>query len=210
MIGFPIALLTVNGLEWYAHKVWLHEYPAKHRNSPFFTHIRHHKRTRQGGFEDEGYRQSMWHNQEMYNEKGALIALAAVSTVAAPVAPFFTLGLWYGLWNYWSVHSKSHLDPDYAKERIPWHYDHHMNASQDANWCVTRPWFDYIMGTRVISDPSIAETNPLGIKLPEFVEKPLNTVARKLLRKSYARMEERSQMDATQRQQGVELAIGAA
>ena len=28
------------------------------------------------------------------------------------------------------------------------HYDHHMGADQDANWCVTRPWFDWIMGTR--------------------------------------------------------------
>lgn len=36
------------------------------------------------------------------------------------------------------------------------HYDHHMNASQHANWCVTKPWFDYIMGTRVIADTGVA------------------------------------------------------
>ena len=69
MLGFPVALLGVNAFEWYAHKVWLHEFPRKHRNSPFFTHIRHHKRARLNGFEDEGYTVSMWQDQEMFNEK---------------------------------------------------------------------------------------------------------------------------------------------
>lgn len=207
MIGFPIGLLAANAFEWYAHKTWLHEYPARHRNSPFFTHIRHHKRARLNGFRDEGYAESMWRDQEMFNEKVALIGIAAASTVVAPVAPFFALGVWYGAWNYWSTHSKSHLDPEYAKSRIPWHYDHHMNANQDANWCVTRPWFDYLMGTRVISEESIAETNPLGMKLPAFVEGPVNRLARKVLRKSYARIEQRTREDRLQRQQGTELAV---
>ncbi|WP_420429057.1 sterol desaturase family protein [Algiphilus sp.] len=207
MIGFPIGLLAANAFEWYAHKTWLHEYPAKHRNSPFFTHIRHHKRARTNAFHDEGYVNSMWRDQEMFNEKIALIGLAAATTVVAPMAPFFTLGTWYGAWKYWSVHSKCHLDPDYARNRIPWHYDHHMNASQDANWCVTRPWFDYIMGTRVISDSSVAETNPLGMRLPAIVEKPVNRIARRLLPKSYARIAQRSLEDAVKREQGVTLAV---
>lgn len=207
MIGFPIGLLAVNAFEWYAHKVWLHEYPAKHRNSPFFTHIRHHKRARLNGFQDEGYRNSMWQDQEMFNEKVALIGLAGVVTPLAPVAPFFVAGVYYGAWNYWSVHAKCHLDPDYARARIPWHYDHHMNANQDANWCVTRPWFDYIMGTRVISDASIAETNPLGVKLPAFVEKRVNRLARKLLPHAYARIDVNSKTDAEQRRAGVSLAV---
>lgn len=207
MLGFPIGLLTVNAFEWYAHKVWLHEYPAKHRNSPFFTHIRHHKRARLNGFHDEGYANSMWEDQEMFNEKVALIGLAGASTVFLPVAPFFTLGMWYGAWNYWSVHAKCHLDPEYAKNRIPWHYDHHMNASQDANWCVTRPWFDYLMGTRVIGDVAVAETNPLGVKLPAFVEKRVNRLARRLLPHAYARIEAGSRLDAEQRWQGLALEI---
>ena len=40
-----------------------------------------------------------------------------------------------------------------------------MNTNQDANWCVTKPWFDYIMGTQVISSPDLQESNPLGIKI---------------------------------------------
>ncbi len=207
MIGFPIALLAANAFEWYAHKVWLHEYPFQHRNSPFFTHIRHHKRARLNGFHDEGYRNSMFKDQEMFNEKVALIGLCAVATPLTPVAPFFVAGVYYSAWNYWSVHARCHLDPDYARRRIPWHYDHHMNASQDANWCVTRPWFDYVMGTRVISDPSIAESNPLGVKLPAFVEKRVNRVARKLLPKAYTRMDASARLDAQRRQQGQALAV---
>lgn len=138
----------------------------------------------------------MWNDQEMFNEKVALISIAAAVTPLVPVAPFFVLGIYYSTWNYWSTHSKAHLDPEHTKKHIPWHHDHHMNANQDANWCVTRPWFDYIMGTRVISDPSTAETNPLGVKLPAFVEKRVNRVARKLMSKAYARIEERSQVDA--------------
>ncbi len=207
MIGFPIAVITANAFEWYAHKVWLHEFPSKHRNSPFFTHIRHHKRSRLNEFHDEGYRNSMWKDQEMFNEKVALLALAGATTVLLPVAPFFVAGTYYSAWNYWSVHKKCHLDPEYARSRIPWHYDHHMNASQDTNWCVTRPWFDYVMGTRVIGDPAIAETNPLGMKLPAFVEKRVNALARRLLPKAYARIDAASETDAQQRQQGVAMPV---
>ncbi|ERS10046.1 MULTISPECIES: hypothetical protein [Marinobacter] len=56
-----------------------------------------------------------------------------------------------------------------GKKAIPWHYNHHMNTNQDANWCVTRPWFDYIMGTRIKANPDLAECNPLGVKLRTFV-----------------------------------------
>jgi sterol desaturase/sphingolipid hydroxylase (fatty acid hydroxylase superfamily) len=209
MIGFPIGVLTVNAFEWYAHKVWLHEYPTKHRNSPFFTHIRHHKRARLNGFHDEGYSNSMWKDQEMFNEKIGLIGMAAAATVVAPVAPFFTLGVYYGAWNYWSVHAKCHLDPNYARTRIPWHYDHHMNSNQNANWCVTRPWFDYIMGTRVIGDAGIAETNPLGMALPQWVEKPVNRIARRLLPRAFARLDENQRLELQRQQQGVVMEIAA-
>jgi hypothetical protein len=121
MIGFPVGVFVANRMEWYFHKVWLHEFPSKNRNSPFFTHIAHHKRARLNAFHDEGYAESMFKNAEIYNEKTALLGLTAAATFFLPVAPFFTAGLYYGIWNYWKVHAKSHLDPEYAKKRIPWH-----------------------------------------------------------------------------------------
>ena len=207
MLGFPLGLLAANGFEWYAHKVWLHEFPMKHRNSPFFTHIAHHKRARLNGFHDEGYRESMFKNAEMYNEKSALIALAVVTTPLLPVAPFFTAGLYYGIWNYWKVHAKSHLDPEYAKKRIPWHFDHHMTSNQNANWCITKPWFDYIMGTRVMTDASVTETNPLAIDMPKWLEKRVNRVARRVLPKAFAKIEQNTLQDIQNTKKGIEIAL---
>ncbi|MGV2453546.1 sterol desaturase family protein [Acinetobacter seifertii] len=208
MLGLPVGIFVANGLEWYFHKVWLHEYPSQYRNSPFFTHIAHHKRARLNGFQDEGYAESMFKNAEMYNEKTALLGLAGAATIFLPVAPFFTAGLYYGIWNYWRVHSKSHLDPEYAKKSIPWHYDHHMTSNQNANWCVTKPWFDYIMGTRVTTEVSQTETNPLGIKLPRLVEKPINFAARRILAKSYTKIGLNSNRDQSNLRKGIEVSLG--
>lgn len=207
MFGFPVGVFVANGLEWYFHKVWLHEFPNQYRNSPFFTHIAHHKRARLNEFNDGGYAESMFKNAEIYNEKTALIGLAGAATIFLPVAPFFTAGLYYGLWNYWRVHAKSHLDPEYAKKRIPWHYDHHMTSNQNANWCVTKPWFDYIMGTRVMTEVSQAETNPLGIKLPKLLEKPINLAARRLLAKSFAKIDLNSRQDQSNLREGIEVSL---
>ncbi len=207
MLGFPVGVFVANGMEWYFHKVWLHEYPMQYRKSPFFTHIAHHKRARTQGFQDETYSDTVLRNADLLHEKGALVLLAGTATVFLPVAPFFTMGLYYGMWNYYRVHAKAHLDPEYARKRIPWHYDHHMTSNQNANWCVTRPWFDYIMGTRVFTSISEAETNPLGMKLPAWVEKRVNSVTKRLLPKAYAQIEANTRFDQEQVLAGVEVAL---
>ena len=40
------------------------------------------------------------------------------------------------------------MDPEWAREHAPWHYDHHMGPNPEANWCITSPFFDEMMGTR--------------------------------------------------------------
>ncbi|MDX1802540.1 MAG: sterol desaturase family protein [Alcanivorax sp.] len=210
MLGFPVALLSANAFEWYAHKIWLHEYSRRHRNSPFFTHIRHHKHVRLNGFEDENYLSSMLKNQEVFIEQAMLVGLCAAFTPTVVVAPFFTAGIYYSAWNYWHKHSKAHLDPQWARQNLPWHYDHHMNTNQDANWCVTRPWFDYIMGTRVIGDTGIAETNPLGMNLPPWLEKPVNRVARRLLPRAFRRLDANRKKESARQRNGQVVEISAA
>ena len=74
--------------------------------------------------------------------------LAAAHLPLLPIAPFFTAAVWYSAIRYHRVHKRGHLDPNRARTHLPWHYDHHMGPNQEANWCVTRPWFDYVMGTR--------------------------------------------------------------
>ena len=98
--------------------------------------------------EDEHYEQSVVGSHSQGKEAAALVAVSAALLPLAPVAPFFVGTLWYSALNYYKVHKRSHLDPEWARENLPWHYDHHMGPDQDANWCVTKPWFDDLMGTR--------------------------------------------------------------
>jgi len=65
-----------------------------------------------------------------------------------PFAPYFVLTAYATAYNYYRCHKRAHRDPDWGREHLPWHYDHHMGPNQHANWCVTRPWFDLILGTR--------------------------------------------------------------
>ncbi|WP_138437084.1 sterol desaturase family protein [Marinobacter shengliensis] len=193
MIGFPIALIFANGFEWYAHKYILHgtPRPGQPRYSPIpksmKSHWQHHKIVRTTDYQDDGYAEGL-SNWRTRDEVTSLLKLTAITSLAMPVAPFFTLGTYYAAARYFYVHRRSHLEPEWGKKAIPWHYDHHMNTNQDANWCVTRPWFDYIMGTRVIANETMAESNPLGIRLPEIVEKPLNQACRRLFPKSFERL----------------------
>jgi len=82
-----------------------------------------------------------------------------------------------------------------------------MTSNQNANWCVTKPWFDYIMGTRVMTDVSVTETNPLAINMPKWLEKRVNRVARQLLPKAYAQIDTNTQFDQQNLKQGIEVAL---
>jgi sterol desaturase/sphingolipid hydroxylase (fatty acid hydroxylase superfamily) len=87
-----------------------------------------------------------WHAQG--KETLALVALSAAHVPLLPVFPWFTGAVLYSAWNYYRVHKRSHLDPEWARDHLTWHYDHHMGPDPHANWCVTRPWFDRLLGTR--------------------------------------------------------------
>lgn len=185
MIGFPLALLMANGFEWVAHKYVLHgtPRPGQERLSPLPAQMRshwaHHKAVRLDGFVDTAYEEGLPH-ERVYLEARALVATAGAFTLLAPVAPFFVAGVWYSAGHYFWVHRKAHLNPNWARQHIPWHVDHHLNSDQDANWCVTKPWFDYLMGTRVIRDATHRERNPLALPLPAWAETRLNAWAKRL------------------------------
>ena len=147
MIGIPLGLIYMNAGEWIVHKYLLHGRGIKKKSFWNFHWSEHHRDARRSNFIDEAYVKSLggWNAQT----KEALgLAFAAVAHAPLfPFAPFFTSAVWYGIGNYYFVHKKSHLDPEWAKKNLAWHYDHHMGPNQHANWCVTKPWFDKIMGT---------------------------------------------------------------
>ena len=173
--GFVAGLVIANGFEWFAHKYLLHgvHRKGKSRFSPtpkqMESHCSHHREVRKQEFFVEGF-----DNWRTRNEVIALGVVAVVSGAAFyPFSKGMALAAAYSAGNYYYVHRRAHLEPEWSKKRIPWHYDHHMNSNQDANWGVTRPWFDYIMGTRVVSSADLKEANPLGLPLPAPLSKAL-------------------------------------
>ena len=149
MIGIPIGLLYANASEWLIHKVVLHGMGRKKESFWAFHWHDHHKAVRKNDHLDPQYKRlplSGWNAQS--KEAITLAAVTAAHLPLLPIAPFFTATVCYSAVNYYRKHKKSHLDAEWARQNLPWHYDHHMGPNQDKNWCVTRPWFDIIMGTR--------------------------------------------------------------
>src|SRR5262245_50757626 len=148
MIGIPLGLAYSNAGEWFIHKYVLHGSGRKRKSYWSFHWLEHHRAARLEHMRDADYERSVfrWNAQ---GKEALALGLAAVAHLPLfPIAPFFTGTVVYSMLNYYRKHKRAHLDPEWAKEHLPWHYDHHMGPDQDANWCVTKPWFDHLMGTR--------------------------------------------------------------
>ncbi len=151
MIGIPIGLVYANATEWFVHRYILHGLGRNKTSFWAFHWHDHHKNVRKNGHIDESYLRSLFElaiDSPQNKEALALIAAATAHLPLLPVAPFFTGTVVYATINYYRKHKRSHVDPQWAREHLSWHYDHHMGPDQDANWCVTKPWFDVLMGTR--------------------------------------------------------------
>jgi hypothetical protein len=99
----------------------------------------------------------------------SIAAVVALHTPLVAVAPWFTAALWYSGFNYLYKHKRCHTDVEWGKRHMRSHYDHHMGRNQDANWCVTRPWFDWVMGTRLKFDEAASSrahhaTEPIPVQ----------------------------------------------
>ncbi len=148
MIGIPLGWLYANVGEWIIHKHVLHGLGRKKSSFWSFHWHEHHRESRRRDMHDSQYERSLLEWGPQSKEVVSLLGAAVVHAPLFPVAPFFTGTLWYCIWRYYRVHKRAHLDPDWARENLPWHVDHHMGRNQNLNWCVTHPFFDYVMGTR--------------------------------------------------------------
>jgi hypothetical protein len=149
MIGIPLGLLYANAGEWFIHKHMLHGLGREKTSFWAFHWHEHHRESRTRGMRDTHYERGLfagWHAQS--KEAAALLGAAVAHVPLFPVAPFFTSAVWFSIARYYRVHKKAHENPEWARKKLPWHYDHHMGRNQHANWCVSYPWFDWVMGTR--------------------------------------------------------------
>src|SRR5579863_5090182 len=147
MLGIPIGLLYANAGEWLIHRYVLHGL-GRRRSSMWSYHWEHHRAARKNGFVDPHYDRGAlaWNAQGKEALGLAVIGLAHLPLLR--VAPYFVAAVEFSAMRYYQVHKRAHSDPAWARRHLRWHYDHHMGRNQDANWCVTWPWFDWLLGTR--------------------------------------------------------------
>jgi len=149
--GFLLGMVVANAGEWTVHKYILHGL-GRQPGSVWNYHLNeHHRSALLHGMVDPGYRG--WPIR--WNTQGKeVLLLASIVLLNLPLLSFvpgYVAGLYCSLVCYYFHHRKAHLDPAWARRNLPWHWEHHMVGSPEANWCTTWPWFDWVMGTRVRS-----------------------------------------------------------
>ena len=80
----------------------------------------------------------------------ALFGLLVLHIPLVGVVPWFVLSVVLYGGRYYVMHRHAHLDTEWCRQRLPWHYAHHMGPNQDMNWGVTTDWVDRLLGTREI------------------------------------------------------------
>jgi sterol desaturase/sphingolipid hydroxylase (fatty acid hydroxylase superfamily) len=151
LLQITLGVIIANLFEWIIHRYVLHGL-GKRKDSNWASHWSvHHRRSRQNDHFDKDY---LAVTEGGMNEGAReILGLIGLSLIQVPT---FLLFPWYAgttifmAYAYFLVHRKSHLNPEWAKKWVPWHYDHHMGKNQDANWGVTLPIWDYILGTREV------------------------------------------------------------
>lgn len=149
-LGIQVLVATVyaNLFEWLWHKHVYHGL-GKKKKSWFSGHWRdHHRVVRKSKGFDLSYNNRLFVGKDPTLEAVQLFVAASLHLPLLPLAPAFVATLYFHALMYFVLHRKSHLDPEWAKKYLPWHYDHHMGKNQDANWCVTYPLWDHILRTR--------------------------------------------------------------
>jgi sterol desaturase/sphingolipid hydroxylase (fatty acid hydroxylase superfamily) len=145
MLGIPIGFAVFGVGEWAIHKYVLHGLGRR-----FSFHLAdHHHAVRGNGGYDLAYEGPVWSASTPLRESVGLIAIGLAHAPLFVVAPFYTSTIWYCLLRYRRDHRRAHLDPAWARDHLPWHYDHHM-GDQDSNFGVSWAWFDVLVGTRKV------------------------------------------------------------
>lgn len=134
-------------LEWGLH-IFLHKAGRKRGQIFSFHFHQHHRASRKNEFIDKAYQQNPFLLNSASKELVSLGILAIPHLMLFPVAPYFVLTALFFAGRYYYYHRKCHIDVEWCKKHMPWHYDHHMAPNQHANWGVTTDFFDRLFGTK--------------------------------------------------------------
>lgn len=141
-----LAWLYSHVFEYLTHRYVLH---GRGKLMKIFKHhfSHHHKVSRKNEMYDSDYL-NLW----KINFENSSLFLAAI--IHLPVVFFFPYAYFTlvgCIFSYYLVHRKAHVDVEWGKKWLPWHYEHHMGKNQHVNWGVRLPIFDYVFKTRVKS-----------------------------------------------------------
>lgn len=131
--------------DYLIHKYLLHN----HRwfKGPFKRHFgTHHRISRQNGMYDENYL-SFFRKDSVFEVLGLSLLLLSHLPLLF-IIPYFWMTLLYSACVYYYVHRRSHVDVEWGKKWLPWHYAHHMEKDQHQSWGVRLPIFDRIFSGR--------------------------------------------------------------
>lgn len=138
-----IAIYYSHFLEWLIH-IFLHN--RKALKKVFKYHFStHHGNARRNEMVD--------HNYKNFLNKNAIfepLGLLFLSFLHFPIFFFFPIAyivLVISMLMYYYKHRKAHLDIEWGKKKMPWHYEHHMGKDQNKNWGVRSNIFDIIFKT---------------------------------------------------------------
>ena len=146
-LSIPLAIMYSHIIEWVLHKYLLHGVGIR-KDSIFSFHWHsHHKNCRKNEGLDPNY-DDWYRHFSVWKEIVGLTLLLAIHVILAFYSPFFFITLVFCSVRYFYIHRKAHLDVEWAKKNVPWHYEHHMGKDQNANWGVTTDWVDRAAKTR--------------------------------------------------------------
>jgi len=144
VLQVAIAWAYSHVLEYCLHRWLLHN---RKRKQWFRNHFGdHHRAARKNMMLDSKALDSLSIKGDP--EIKGLIVLALLHAPVVILYPFAYAYLVIAACTYFFVHQRAHQDFRWARNYLPWHYDHHMGKDQNMNWGVRLPWVDWIMGTR--------------------------------------------------------------
>ena len=138
MLGFVLGFLYGSFLEYVIHRFVFHKLGHK-KKSIWSYHIKgHHVLSRKNNFID------------LTESQAESVGMVFLVLLHFPLISI-SLGAWLGVTLYALsfkiIHGIQHRNPEFTKNHMKWHWDHHMK-SPNKNFGVVVPWMDYLFGTR--------------------------------------------------------------
>jgi len=147
--GFALGYIYGHIAEWLIHKYVLHNLGKKSSSLFSFHYREHHRNARMNEFRDSVYSSWIPKKDAAGKEIIYLIIIIAMHIPVVMISYGAFAALVVSSVEYYYKHRRAHTDVEWAKEKLAWHYDHHMGKIQDANWGVRSDFLDRLLGTRI-------------------------------------------------------------